>query len=133
MNEEPTANDQAGEQVLFSEPPGKPSSGQEELLCEAPTHHHPDFRARPGKEEPGAGPPPSKSHSRSSQGRELPQPLQSITSGGRPSSLPGLTFTPDAEAPAKPYPWNASPEAAVSSGCFSAETWGQGTGLIHLQ
>lgn len=89
-----------------------PPVARKSFLCEAPTHRHPNFRAQPGKEEPGAGPPPSKRHSRSSQGRELLQPPQNITSSGRPSSLPGLTFTPDAEAPAKAYPWNASPEGS---------------------
>ena len=47
-----------------------------------------------------------------SQGRELLQPPQDIIGGGCPSSLPGLTVTPNAEAPAKLYPQNASPEGS---------------------
>lgn len=112
MNEEPTANDQDGEQVLLSELLGKPASGQEELPVRGPRSPPPRLQSSAWQRGAWCWAPPSQSHSRSSQGRELLQPPQDIIGGGCPSSLPGLTVTPNAEAPAKLYPQNASPEGS---------------------
>lgn len=91
-------------------------AARKSFLGKPPAHHHPSFRAQPGKEELGAGPPPSQRLSRSSQGGRPLQPPQDIVGGGRggrrPSSLPGLTVTPDSEAPAKLHPRSASPEGS---------------------
>ena len=106
-------------------------AARKSVLSEPPAHHLPDLRAQPGKEELGAGPPPSQGRSRSSQGRRPLQPLQDVVGGGRggrhPSSLPGLTVTQQSRTPGVP-----AQRTAVSRGCFSGETWGQGAGLIQL-
>lgn len=93
-----------------SPPPRLPEHGLERgAWCWAPT------LKEPLKEQPGQ--------------RAAPAPAEHP--GGETPYIPARP--PLSPLMLKPrqsrHPWNASPEAAVSSGCFSAETWGQGTGL----
>lgn len=126
VNEDPTASDQAREQALLSEPPGQPASSQEELPVRAPPlTTSPTSEHSLAKRSLVRGPPPSQGRSRSSQGGRPLQPPQDVVGGGRggrrPSSLPGLTVTPDSEAPAKPHPRSASPEDSCLQGML---LWG---------
>lgn len=79
------------------------------------------------------GPHPQRATQGAARAESCPSPRRASQAVGAPhpcqASLSPLMLKPrQSRTPGMP-----AQRAAVSSGCFSVETWRQGTGLIHLQ